>query len=44
MTPIQKCTKCRGTGKVKDDSGKLLDCRNCAGKGTIVTQVGPKTA
>jgi hypothetical protein len=39
MTPVQECTKCCGTGKLKDDSGKLVRCGNCGGTGKIVTQL-----
>jgi DnaJ-class molecular chaperone len=46
MTPVQTCTKCRGTGRTKiasgKNAGKETDCEDCNRKGKIVTQQSPR--
>lgn len=29
------CKKCNGSGKVKDNKGKLVNCPACGGKGKV---------
>ncbi len=42
MMIVQDCPHCKGTGKVKDDFGKKVDCRKCSNGKIVTAQAPPK--